>query len=81
MQYLINLRLSQIKMPALFPDAVKPAVPWLSEMMELKKEKNFFEAHVTEYQTGAKLTFESSSIDALLDWKPGDWSGHLGARP
>jgi ribonucleoside-diphosphate reductase beta chain len=72
-RYLINLRLSQIKMPILFPDATKAAVPWLSEMMELKKEKNFFESHVTEYQTGAKLDFESSSVHELLDWKPGVW--------
>jgi ribonucleoside-diphosphate reductase beta chain len=72
-RYLINLRLSQIQMPALFPEDTKPAVPWLSEMMELKKEKNFFESHVTEYQTGAKLDFESCSVHELLDWKPDVW--------
>ena len=25
---------------------------WMSELIDLKKEKNFFETRVTEYQTG-----------------------------
>jgi len=25
--------------------------PWMAEMIDLKKEKNFFETRVTEYQT------------------------------
>jgi ribonucleoside-diphosphate reductase beta chain len=30
----------------------------MSEMVDLKKEKNFFETRVTEYQTGGTLTWE-----------------------
>ncbi len=30
----------------------------MSEMMDLKKEKNFFETRVTEYQTGGTLNWD-----------------------
>jgi ribonucleoside-diphosphate reductase beta chain len=30
-------------------------LPWLSEMMEIKKETNFFEGRVTEYRRGIDL--------------------------
>jgi hypothetical protein len=30
----------------------------MSEQLELKKEKNFFETRVTEYQTGGALSFD-----------------------
>jgi ribonucleoside-diphosphate reductase beta chain len=30
----------------------------MSEMMDLKKEKNFFETRVTEYQTGRALSWD-----------------------
>jgi ribonucleoside-diphosphate reductase beta chain len=30
-------------------------LPWLSEMMEIKKETNFFEGRVTEYRRGLDL--------------------------
>jgi ribonucleoside-diphosphate reductase beta chain len=30
-------------------------LPWLSEMMEIKKETNFFEGRVTEYRRGVDL--------------------------
>jgi len=30
----------------------------MSEVMDLKKEKNFFETRVIEYQTGGALTWE-----------------------
>jgi ribonucleoside-diphosphate reductase beta chain len=29
----------------------------MSEVLDLKKEKNFFETRVTEYQTGGALTW------------------------
>ena len=68
-QYLINLRLSQTGFKPLYPEA-KNALPWLSEMLELKKEKNFFESHVSEYQSGAKLDFETTaSINEISNWK------------
>lgn len=37
-----------------FPDA-KETLPWLDEQANLRKEKNFFETRVTEYQTGGAL--------------------------
>ena len=30
----------------------------MSEVTDLKKEKNFFEAHVIEYQNGGTLSWE-----------------------
>jgi hypothetical protein len=32
--------------------------PWMSEAMDLKKEKNFFETRVIEYQNGGALTWD-----------------------
>jgi ribonucleoside-diphosphate reductase beta chain len=40
----------------MYPSATNP-FPWMSEMMDLKKEKNFFETRVTEYQTGGALSW------------------------
>ena len=31
--------------------------PWMSEIIDLKKEKNFFETRVTEYRTGGALSW------------------------
>jgi ribonucleoside-diphosphate reductase beta chain len=35
---------------------VKNPLPWLAEMMDIKKEQNFFEGRVTEYQKSSALT-------------------------
>jgi ribonucleoside-diphosphate reductase beta chain len=40
-----------------FPHATNP-FPWMAEMIDLKKEKNFFETRVTEYQTGGALSWD-----------------------
>ena len=32
--------------------------PWMSEMIDLKKERNFFETRVIEYQTGGALNWD-----------------------
>lgn len=37
-----------------FPNAIN-ALPWLDEQANMRKEKNFFETRVTEYQTGGGL--------------------------
>lgn len=37
-------------------------LPWLDEVFLLKKEKNFFEAHVDEYQTGVMIDFGDSGV-------------------
>jgi ribonucleoside-diphosphate reductase beta chain len=36
-------------------DSVANPFPWLAEMMDIKKEQNFFEGRVTEYQKAAAL--------------------------
>jgi len=41
----------------MFPGASNP-FPWMSEMTDLKKERNFFETRVIEYQTGGALSWE-----------------------
>lgn len=53
-RYLANRRAKQLKLTAPFPGA-NNALPWLNEQANLRKEKNFFETRVTEYQTGASL--------------------------
>jgi len=42
---------------------VKNPLPWLAEMMDIKKEQNFFEGRVTEYQKASSL--EVASDDEL----------------
>lgn len=59
LEYIANRRLSQIGLPEQYPGASNP-FPWMSEMLDLKKEKNFFETRVTEYQTGGALSWEDS---------------------
>ncbi|MGH8712180.1 MAG: ribonucleotide-diphosphate reductase subunit beta, partial [Burkholderiales bacterium] len=41
----------------MFPGATNP-FPWMSELIDLKKEKNFFETRVIEYQTGGALNWD-----------------------
>lgn len=55
-RYLANRRAKQLKLEQPFPGA-KNALPWLNEQASLRKEKNFFETRVTEYQTGANLSW------------------------
>ena len=54
MHFITNRRCVQIGLDPLFPETENP-FPWMSEMMDLKKEKNFFETRVIEYQTGGGL--------------------------
>ena len=53
MQYIADRRLERLNLPQIY-NARNP-FPWLSEMMDLRKEKNFFETRVTEYKTGGQL--------------------------
>lgn len=55
--FIANRRLSQIGLPEEYPGAENP-FPWMSEMLDLKKEKNFFETRVIEYQAGGTLSWE-----------------------
>ncbi|AEK59773.1 Ribonucleotide reductase of class Ia (aerobic), beta subunit (plasmid) [Acidithiobacillus caldus SM-1] len=55
--YIGNRRLSQIGLKPQWENVQNP-FPWMSEMMDLKKEKNFFESRVTDYQTGGALSWD-----------------------
>ena len=57
LQFIANRRLTQIGLEEEFKGATNP-FPWMSEIMDLRKEKNFFETRVIEYQTGGALNWE-----------------------
>jgi ribonucleoside-diphosphate reductase beta chain len=57
LRFVANRRAQQVGLDALYPGATNP-FPWMSELIDLKKEKNFFETRVTEYQTGGALNWE-----------------------
>ena len=57
LQFIANRRLTQIGLVEEFKGATNP-FPWMSEIMDLRKEKNFFETRVIEYQTGGALNWE-----------------------
>lgn len=55
-QYIADRRLERIGLPKHY-HSFNP-FPWMSETIDLTKEKNFFETRVTEYQSAAVLTWE-----------------------
>jgi len=57
LHFIANRRCSQIGLPEQYPGVQNP-FPWMSEVLDLKKEKNFFETRVTEYQTGGALSWD-----------------------
>ena len=57
LRYIANRRATQIGLDALFPNEENP-FPWMSEMIDLKKERNFFETRVIEYQSGGALSWD-----------------------
>ncbi|KAB2318096.1 ribonucleotide-diphosphate reductase subunit beta [Betaproteobacteria bacterium SCN1] len=57
LRFIANRRCQQIGLDELFPGVTNP-FPWMAEMIDLKKEKNFFETRVTEYQTGGALSWD-----------------------
>ena len=57
LQFIANRRLVQIGLPEQFKEVGNP-FPWMSEIMDLRKEKNFFETRVIEYQTGGALSWD-----------------------
>lgn len=57
LHFIANRRLSQIGLTPCYPGAENP-FPWMSEMLDLKKEKNFFETRVIEYQAGGTLSWD-----------------------
>jgi ribonucleoside-diphosphate reductase beta chain len=57
LRYIANRRCQQIGIDPMFDGATNP-FPWMSEMIDLKKERNFFETRVIEYQTGGALSWD-----------------------
>jgi len=57
LKFIANRRCQQIGLTIQYPGATNP-FPWMSEVLDLKKEKNFFETRVTEYQTGGALSWD-----------------------
>jgi ribonucleoside-diphosphate reductase beta chain len=57
LHFIANRRLNQLGLSEQFPGAQNP-FPWMSEIMDLRKEKNFFETRVIEYQTGGALSWD-----------------------
>ena len=57
LRFVANRRAQQIGLDVLYPGATNP-FPWMSELIDLKKEKNFFETRVIEYQTGGALSWD-----------------------
>ncbi len=51
------MKFVDVELKKLAPNEENP-FPWMSEMIDLKKERNFFETRVIEYQTGGALNWE-----------------------
>ena len=52
--FIADRRLASVGLPALTPGIVNP-LPWLAEMQDIRKEQNFFEGTVTDYQKASSL--------------------------
>jgi ribonucleoside-diphosphate reductase beta chain len=57
LHFVANRRCAQIGLAEPYAGATNP-FPWMSEIIDLKKEKNFFETRVIEYQTGGALSWD-----------------------
>jgi len=55
-EYIPDRRLERIDLPKLY--GKENPFPWMSQSVDLSKEKNFFETRVTEYQTAGNLDWE-----------------------
>ncbi len=55
-QYTADRRLERISLDKVYN--VENPFPWMSEIIDLKKEKNFFETRVNEYKTGGSLNWD-----------------------
>ncbi len=55
-RFIANRRARQLDFDEPFPGAAC-TLPWLDEQSNIRKEKNFFETRVTEYQTGGALVW------------------------
>jgi len=57
--YIADRRLESCGLEPFSKEEIQNPLPWLAEMMDIKKEQNFFEGRVTEYQKASSLSFES----------------------
>ncbi len=57
-RFIANRRAKSLNMEKPFPGIDEAALPWLDEQANMRKEKNFFETRVTEYQTGGALSWD-----------------------
>jgi len=57
LEYIADRRLERIGLPIAYKAKTNP-FPWMSEIMDMRKEKNFFETRVTEYRTGGQLDWD-----------------------
>jgi ribonucleoside-diphosphate reductase beta chain len=57
LKYTADRRLERIHLKTVY-NAKKNPFPWMSEIMDVRKEKNFFETRVTEYRTGGQLDWD-----------------------
>jgi len=60
-QFVADRRLERIGLPAQYGTGGDPSAnpfPWMSETIDLAKEKNFFETRVTEYQQASALSWD-----------------------
>jgi len=55
-EYIADRRLERIGLAKIY--GAENPFPWMSEVIDLRKEKNFFETRVTEYQTGGVLSWD-----------------------
>ena len=72
LQFIANRRLAQIGLAEQYPGVTNP-FPWMSEIIDFKKEKNFFETRVTEYQTGGTLSWGMSEAPTHCHRTPTFW--------
>ena len=56
-KFIADRRLLRLNLEPLYNISQNP-LPWMSEIMDMRKEKNFFETRVTEYQTGGQLDWD-----------------------
>jgi ribonucleoside-diphosphate reductase beta chain len=53
--YVADRRLASVGLEPLHTVAIENPLPWLAELMDVRKEQNFFEGRVTEYQKASSL--------------------------
>jgi ribonucleoside-diphosphate reductase beta chain len=70
-RYFANMRLRSVGLPELY-DNPQHKFPWFAEAMETRKEKNFFETRVTDYQVGGNLSFDDDD-DENSDLFKSNW--------